>query len=95
MVKENETVHIYSEHVAVIDHRWLRVLHSHTCMLTLFATFLHRWYGMVSIPSQSRVPCASDHSKYYSSVRGGPGLKILVGLKKLGTIEKEKFILII
>jgi hypothetical protein len=27
--------------------------------------------------------------------RGGPGLKILVGLKKLDTIEEEKFILII
>jgi hypothetical protein len=27
--------------------------------------------------------------------RGGPRLKILVGLKKLDTIEEEKFILII
>jgi hypothetical protein len=27
--------------------------------------------------------------------RGGPELKILMGLKKFGTIEKEKFILII
>jgi hypothetical protein len=26
---------------------------------------------------------------------GGPGLKILVGQKKLGTIEEEQFILII
>jgi hypothetical protein len=29
------------------------------------------------------------------TIRGGPGVKILVGLKKLGIIEEEKFILII